>query len=332
MFNFQNITGNEFLIESLKKSFNFNTIYHSYIFNGSAGLGKKLISFSFAKLILCENPNNENPCDKCYSCLTFENKNNPDVIFIESDKKTLGIDLIREEIIKEAYVKPFKSKYKIFIILKADTMTVQAQNSLLKIIENPPKHLKIFLLSENYNSLLPTILSRCIILKLSPLPSQAIKNTLISKHNINEEKSEIFSIYAQGSLGKALKISLFEEFIIMREDMILGLKDLLDKDLINLYNLVNKFERYKENVYDLLEILFLIYRDCIVFKNTQNKELIIQKDVEDLITSISKKFSNKKIIKSLDYILEAKTRIDKNVGFNMVMEYLFIKLKERRNA
>lgn len=329
MFTFQNVIGNNDLIQNLKDSSLSKKLLHSYIFSGDTGLGKKLIAFSFVKLILCESPVNNDCCNKCSSCMTFETNNHPDVIFVESDKKSIGIDLVREKIVKNINIKPFKYKHKIFIIKNAHTMTIQAQNALLKIIEEPPKYAIFILITQNSNYFLPTILSRCVIFKLKPLKINEVENLLIEKQDIEPNMAKIYSNYAQGSMGRALKIATSQEFISMREEAIFGLKKLLSEDLISIYKFINKLEKYKENIQEVLDIFFLTYRDIMVYKNTNSIDFITQKDIYNIIVDMSNILSNKRAIRGINSILQAKTHINKNANFHMVMEFLFIKLKEK---
>ncbi len=326
MYTFENIVGNENIVNSFIKSSENNTVSHAYILDGKEKTGKQLISKTFAKLLLCENSKSK-PCLSCSSCISFETGNNPDFFFIESDKKSLGVSDVRENIIKNLETKPFKYKYKVFIIKDAHNMTVQAQNAILKTIEEPPNFAIFILLSKNYNSFLPTILSRCVLFKIKPLSPAIIKQFLINK-NINQTMAKFYSIYSRGSIGRALNIAYSEKFINFRQDIINDIVKLDSLDLIQMYNLIKKYEDIKEDINDILDIYLLVYRDSLIFKQTNNFNMIIQTDIKTNIKEISN-MSTKNLVNKIEALLKAKLYLEQNSNFNMTMECLFLKLKEK---
>ena len=151
---FEKIIGNNKIKNELIKAFSTNSIAHSYIFSGQYGIGKKQIAIEFAKMILCLNKDNA-PCGKCKSCLELENDNNPDFNIIKPDGK-IKIDQIRQ-MLEKVYEKPIISDKKVYIIDDAETMTVEAQNCLLKTLEEPPEYIVIILITSNESNLINTI-------------------------------------------------------------------------------------------------------------------------------------------------------------------------------
>ncbi len=326
MYKFENIVGNNNIINNLIKSSENDAISHAYILDGKEKTGKELIAKTFAKLLLCEN-SKSSPCLKCSSCISFESGNNPDFFLIDNDKKSLGVLDVRQKLIKNLQTKPFKYKYKIFIIKNSHNMTAQAQNAILKTIEEPPSFAVFIFLTKNYNSFLPTILSRCILFKIRPISPYLIENFLISK-GINKNVAKFYSIYSRGSIGKALDISCSEKFISFRKDIISDIEKLDSLDLIQMYNLINKYEKIKNDIDEVINIYLLIYRDSLIFKQTNNFKYVIQKDIEECIKKISH-MSIKNLINKIEALLKTKIYLSQNSNFNMTMECLFLKLKEK---
>lgn len=328
MYEFDEIYGNENIIKSLKNSIKNSTISNAYIFDGAEKTGKETIAKCFAKLIQCQE-SSTSPCKKCASCLSFDNGNNPDIIYLKSDKKTIGIEEIREKIIKNVDIKPFNFKYKIFIIKDAHKMTIQAQNAILKTMEEPPSYVVFLLLSKNYNLFLPTILSRCILFKIKPINLNLIEKYLQnSTEEFDKKNIDIYVAYSEGSIGKAMQIATSKEFFEIRKLTIEEITFLEEKDLIQMYDLINKFENYKENIQDILDIFLLTYRDCLIYKKFNSFEKVIQKDIKNLILDLSK-MSIKNLINKIEAILNTKLYLQQNANFNMAMECLFLKLKEK---
>ena len=159
MVSFNNIIGHEEIIRHLKNAMTTGKISHSYIFTGRPGSGKKLLATTYAMTLQCEAGGTE-PCQKCDSCKKAMGKNHPDIIMVNHEKPgTITIDEVRDQVIHDVAIKPYCSQHKIYIIPDAEMMTVQAQNALLKTIEEPPEYAVIMLLTSNVDALLPTIQS-----------------------------------------------------------------------------------------------------------------------------------------------------------------------------
>jgi DNA polymerase III subunit delta' len=138
MVSFLDVIGHQDIILHMKNAFVMNKVSHAYILEGDEGMGKKMLSNCFIKLLQCESPKGDEPCNTCESCVLINSGNHPDVIYVKPTKKTgYGVSDVRDQMVKDIYIKPYRSKYKIYIIEEADTMTIQAQNSILKTIEEP---------------------------------------------------------------------------------------------------------------------------------------------------------------------------------------------------
>ena len=160
---FQDILGNDMVKEHFKKAIENHKISHAYILTGEAGMGRKSIANAFAMTLLCEKGGNE-PCMVCHSCKQVLGGNHPDLIYVTHSKPgSIGVDDIREQINDTIMIRPYSSYYKIYIVDEAEKMTVQAQNALLKTMEEPPSYAVIILITTNQEAFLPTILSRCVL-------------------------------------------------------------------------------------------------------------------------------------------------------------------------
>ena len=176
MAGFKDIIGHEMIKDHFQKAIEYHKVSHAYILSGEQGMGRKMLAKAFAMTLLCEKSDKE-PCMECHSCKQILSGNHPDVIWVTHEKlNSIGVDDIREQINDTIQIKPYSSAYKIYLIDEAEKMTVQAQNALLKTIEEPPAYAIIILMTTNEETFLPTILSRCIKLKLKPLKDQTISS------------------------------------------------------------------------------------------------------------------------------------------------------------
>ncbi len=234
------IKGNLKTRQELNKIIKNNNVLHSYLFLGEEGIGKKEIAYEFAKNILCLNKNEE--CN-CKSCLCFDSQNHPDFKIINEEGENIKINTIRE-MIQTVYEKPILSDKKVYIINDSDKMTKEAQNSLLKTLEEPPEYIVIILIASNSDMILNTIKSRCTKIVFERLSNEDILQIAREK-NINTDISiNMYEVF-NGSIGKALRIlekkdtyNQLEEFInsmmtLDKLDFFTKTKELFDKEYIN---------------------------------------------------------------------------------------------------
>lgn len=326
--NFNQIIGHEKIIEHLKTSIIHNRINHAYIFDGVKGIGKKTLSKAFAKALNCESGGADS-CNRCTSCKTFDENNNPDIIYVTHQKKDITVSDIRDQIVKNITLKPYRNKYKIFIIPEADKMNILAQNAFLKTLEEPPEYGIFLLLCENYNKFLVTILSRCIMFKMNPLPYNLVAEYLIKNLDITPEQAQLYSIYSQGSIGKATELINSEEFRDTRDMAVETTIKLETADMIELYSLVDTLKEQRPLIDQVLEIMYLIYRDALVFKQTGNRNKLIQKDKLAQTEIIAKKATIYQLINRCDAINDTRTKLNHNGNAQLLLETLFFKIKEK---
>lgn len=328
MADFNAVAGHERIIKSLRESIKNDMTSHAYIFCGNKGSGRNLTAGAFAKTANCLSPINGNACGKCPSCIQFESGNNPDVFYVKATKTiSISVDDIREQIVNEVKIKPYSYKRKIFIIDKADTMTSQAQNALLKTLEEPPKYVLIILIAENTENFLPTVLSRCVMMKFSPISVNLIKNYLINNCAMNEDDAAFYAEYSIGSIGEALRLSGDENFYQMRNDIISCLDRLDTMDFISAMLMAKEMEKYKAYS-ELFDIMYMFYRDVFCMRLFKDDRYVIQKDKIGLIEKKAKNLNEQTIAKRLDFIMDIKKKIRQNTAFRLSMEVLFMNLKE----
>jgi len=326
---FNQVTGHESTIAHLKTAIQTDKLSHAYIFSGEDGMGKNLLANAFVQALQCENKiMDTDACGKCKSCVQVESGNHPDIIRVTHEKASIGVDDIRLQLNNDMFIKPYSSKYKIYIIDEAEKMTEQAQNALLKTLEEPPHYGIILLLTNNLSSLLPTILSRCITLKLKAVDQNKIKEFLMSEHKIPDYLAELSAVFAQGNVGKALQFASSEEFSEMKKDVLHLLKYLDDMELYEVVERLKLFSAKKDYIDYYLDFIVLWYRDVLMYKVTTNINLLIYKsEVSDIAKQASlRSYEGLEII--IKAIEKAKVRLDANVNFDIAIELMFLTIKE----
>lgn len=273
---FNNIIGNDKIKEVLINSIKINKTSHSYLFVGTEGIGKSLIAKEFAKMILCTGENKY--CNKCKSCIEFDTDNNPDFKIIEPDGNSLKIEQIREFQSKVAE-KPIISDKKVYIINDSDKMTQEAQNCLLKTLEEPPDYVVIILIGSNENAFLSTIKSRCMILHFNKISNEEIEKYLKEKYQITINSKILIDAF-QGSIGKAIQLKEKQEEYENIEKIIYSLEKKDKIDILNMSEIIYKSKDEKAEILDYMNVVFINlakksskYANCIGIMEDTKKRL-----------------------------------------------------------
>lgn len=225
-------------------------------------------------------------------------------------------------------IKPYQGPYKVYIIPHADTMTVQAQNALLKTIEEPPKYAVILLLTENADMLLATINSRCVMLKLRNIKDALIRKYLMENLEVPDYKADMCTAFAQGNLGRAIMLANSEHFNEIREEALHLLRHIKDMEISEIVEAVSRAAMYKLEITDYLDIIMIWYRDVLLYKATRETEKVVLKDQVNYMKEQAKRSSYEGIEQILASLENAKARLRANVNFDLVMELLFLTIKE----
>lgn len=325
---FQDVVGHQEVITHLKNAISMNKVSHAYIIGGEAGSGKKMLATLFATTLLCEKQGTD-PCMECPSCKKAESRNHPDIIYVTHEKpNTISIDEIRGQLINDVQIKPYESRYKIYIIDEAQKLTLQAQNALLKTIEEPPAYAVILLLADNPDALLPTISSRCVILNLKPVADNLVKDYLMEHMHVPDYQAEIDASFAQGNIGKAERIAKSAEYGEIMENALKLAKYADEMPLSELVEEIRKLTADKNNMDDYLDILSMWFRDVLLFKATREVDTLVFKQEINAIRERAKKSSYEGLEKILNSIRTAGVRLRANVNFDLTMELLFLAMKE----
>ena len=328
MAGFTDIIGHNQIVEHLKNAIRMGKVSHAYILNGESNAGKMMLAESFAMALQCETGKDE-PCMNCRSCHQAAEHNQPDIIYVTHEKpNVISVDDIRHQLNNDIVIKPYSSKYKIYIVDEAEKMNTQAQNALLKTIEEPPAYGVILLLTTNADAFLPTILSRCITLNLKSVNEDLIKEYLMKKYHIPDYQADVCAAFAQGNVGKAIQLASSGEFNELKAAAISLVKKLEDMDLYELNECIKQINEFKPKIQEYFDLLTLWFRDVLYMKATNDvNNLIFKDEVYDI-----KKQAARKSYVGIETILQAleqsRVRLNANVNFDLVIELLLLTIKE----
>ena len=329
MATFHDIIGQEQIKEHLQNAISAKKISHAYIINGEKSSGKEFIARVFAMTLQCEKGGTE-PCQECHSCKQALSDNQPDIIYVSHEKpNTISVDDIRAQINNDIAIKPYSSPYKIYIIPDAEMMTVQAQNAILKTIEEPPEYAVIMLLTSNIDSLLPTIRSRCVRLDLKVVDDSLVKEYLMEHLHVPDYQAEIDASYAQGSIGKAKEAATSQEFADMTANALKILKYANSMEVYELTEAIKTLTADKNNINDYLDIFQFWFRDVLMFKATREIDNLVFKQEINFIREQASERSYENIEKILEELEKTKVRLRANVNLELALELLFLTIREK---
>ena len=328
MAGFHDILGHEQIIAHLQNAIEEDKVSHAYIFNGPEASGKMMLAEAFAMALQCEGEG-KRPCLECRSCRQAADHNQPHIIYVSHEKpNTIGVDDIRTQINNDIDIKPYSSRYKVYIVDEAQKMNQQAQNALLKTIEEPPAYAIILLLTTNADSFLQTILSRCITLNLKAVKEDKIKEYLMKHYQIPDYQADICAAFSQGNVGKAIQLASSEEFGELKASVLQLMKRLEDIDLYEMTGAVKQIAEYKLSVNDYFDLMMIWFRDVLYLKATNDVDGLIFKDEVYDIKKQAAKRSYQGIETILEALEKAKIRLNANVNFDLVIELLLLTIKE----
>ncbi|WP_027339742.1 DNA polymerase III subunit delta' [Halonatronum saccharophilum] len=321
---FNDLVGQDLAKTILKRSLKADRLSHAYLFIGESGLGKDIAAFEFSKAINCHESEDDS-CGECISCRKAVNNNHPDIKEIRPEGASIKIDQIRE-LQQEIIYKPYESKKKVYIIYSGDKMNIQAANSLLKTLEEPPSHAIIILLADNVNKILPTIISRCQLIRFKRVSELLIKDNIISNYGLDEKKADLITALSGGRYKVALNLIEDQELLQERDrvlDLIISFKGI---DKVEAFSVVQDLLDDRERISQILDQILVWYRDLLVLK--LNKEVnLVNIDYLDQL----EKESNGWNIKGLEDIIKLIEETNNvirgiNVNLQLSLEVMMLKL------
>lgn len=328
MATFESIIGQGHIKEHFQKAISANKISHAYVISGEKGVGKEFIANTVAMALQCEKGGIE-PCMECHSCRQALTKNQPDIITLTYEKpNTIGVEDVRGQIVNDVMIKPYSSKWKIYIINDGEKMSVQAQNALLKTLEEPPAYVVILILTSNSSLLLETIISRCTVLNMRPVEDKTVRKYLMETLHVPDYQADICVAFARGNIGKAKSLATSEDFENIKREAITVLKYIHEMDVGEFLQSIKKISEYKMSIDDYLDIMMIWYRDVLLFKATNDLNDLVFKEEVKYIRERASRSTYEGIEIIIKAVEKTKVRLKANVNFDLAMELLMLTIKE----
>lgn len=325
MYGFSHIY-HEDLMQTLVDSVHSAAHQHAYIFEGPEGIGKRESARLFAAALTCLHPKSA-PCGTCPSCIQSKSDTNPDIIYVNTgEKKSIGTDRIRE-IASDSYVRPFSSMCKVYLIEEGDSLTEQAQNAFLKVLEEPPEYVVFVILTSNAALLLETIRSRCVLIRFAALSERQIRAYLKEKYPDQADKIDFLAAYSGGVPGEADRIAENDAFYALRESALSELDFLLSVRTLSAYHAAEFFEANKEDIATILSLWQGFFRDMLLLSCASAKA-VINTDCVDVLQKKRMAVSERSCIAILDVLFTASQMHRRYVNSRALSLYVALRIKE----
>lgn len=322
---FSDVLGQDSIKRALKEAIERDHLGHAYLFYGESGIGKSMMVKIFARKILCSSGTEEG-CS-CSNCQMFFAGMHPDCYIVECEGSSIGVDKIRK-MQTQVIMKPTYGGKKVFVIDDANNMTVDAQNALLKTLEDPPEYAVILLCSNNYDGLLDTIKSRLVKYSFKKNSNYDLREYLKRKKIASGIDEDFLISYANGNIGNLISIMEDDEKRALRDVVIDCALNIKKMDRVKVIDAINFFVDNKDDVEYMLSMFMTVYRDILIIKKTKDDTLLTNIDKKIMILNKQNDFKQDELTRDIEIIEKTLDYINKNANFGLSMEVMFYEMQE----
>ncbi len=327
---FGDIVGQEKAKQILRLAFQRQKTSHAYLFQGPAGVGKKLAASAFAAFLNCREEGRDDSCGQCPACRKMASGNHPDFMVIEPDGVQIKIDQIRA--LKRALsYPPVEAGYRVVVLADIHQTMVRREvaNSLLKTLEEPPAQTVFVLTAVEAAGILPTIVSRCQVIPFYPLPYELVCAAL-TDDGLPPDRAYAMASIAEGSIGRARDLAK-TDLLEVRKTIVEGLSGLDQTQagaVERLFALSEQASLRKEELVDLLELLKLWIKDLMVIGSGGPTKYLVNHDLRQTMAKVQRRWSIAQLVERVDLIGQAQKQLRHNCNRAFVCEVLFWSLIE----
>lgn len=336
---FRDVVNQDHAVLLLRSAVRAGKVGHAYLFVGPSGVGRRTLALAFAQLLNCERPDGD-ACGECVACQKIARGNHPDVRvldiahgqYLEAPSKDhkgkeIPVDQIRA-LRQDAVFPPYEGRWKVYIIADAERMNASAANSLLKTLEEPPARVTFILVAESSVALLPTIVSRCQLIRFSFLKTDDIERALMGRWALTSDRARVLAVLADGRLGRALEWAASEERLEARDRLLDLLPGLETSDLIARLDAAEALAKDPELLPELLDLAVLWFRDLLVWKQLQEPSLLTNRDRQAQIARLAGDCTDAMLGARIEAVEAAKESLRRNVNPRLALEKLFLSFGE----
>jgi DNA polymerase III subunit delta' len=320
--------GNPNLLDTLKNQLQARRLPHSLLFVGPEGVGKRTLALCLAKAVNCPNSDGTDFCGHCNSCRKIEEGMHPDVREVEPEGQFIKIEQMRE-LSREVFFSPFEAKRRFFLINHAERLKMEAANSILKTLEEPPKTSHLILLTPRSDELLGTIRSRCHTYRFSPLPLEAMEKLLHDKSSFSQEHQNLLIRLCNGSIGKALQFNL-DPYLEKRDELLVLLSHCLPNlSYTKVSRVLTPLSKAKDAFPEYLEILYSLLRDLVLIQLDRESPIVTNQDIASQLYDLAIQVKMPALEEAIHVLDHLESGAKRNINRSLGMDQFVLKLSGR---
>ena len=323
------LLGHEWAVELLKRDIQTDGLRHAYLFTGARGIGRRTLALRFVQALNCPNPSAPGePCLVCRTCQQIERQQYADLSLVQAEQegKEIKIDQVRS-LQHSLSLAPYESRYRIALLLNFQDANANAQNAMLKTLEEAPARVILLVTSDTLEGLLPTISSRCETIRLSPLPLERVASYLREKHGLEASRAQTYAHLSEGRVGFALRLLANPSELEKRQVFIDQVSGLLSANrrarFAYVETLTRDRDKARENMRQALMAWLSYWRDML-FCITGAETPLVNLEKQEELDRLAAKLSLPAVCRVLDGLETALERLDANVNPRLLGEALLL--------
>ncbi len=336
----EDVCAQDIAVRALRASIARGQVAHAYLFAGPRSSGKTTAALAFASALNCANPTEDgDTCGLCMSCIRIEAGGDADVQMISPDGDQTKMEQM-QAMIKNLNYAPLSGKYRVFIIEQADTLNAHSENSILKILEEPPPYAVLILLSSNPNSLLPTIRSRCRTVRFRRAKQEEVAEALRGRFDLPEDEVRTIAACSQGLIGRAFQLASGSVLLDERRIVLQSIREYAEQPPVaairTAEGLVSLAKPRKNDpdertrvrrLTDMLEHILSWYADLLSLKVRNDASLITNVDYMDDLRAQAQRYSTERLGQSVRTIMDTRRYLEGNITPQLALESMFFDLR-----
>ena len=321
------VIGHEGVVQQLQAAARMQQPAHAYLFTGPASVGKTTLALAFAQALNCgaQDP----PCGQCRVCQLTAQGRHPDVAVIQAGNGVIRIEQIRE-LQRQAVLAPVEVRWRVFVIPNIERATREAANSLLKTLEEPPSHVVLLLTALDAEALLPTIVSRCRVVSLRPLPVQQVRQALETRWHVDSDQAALLARLSGGRIGWAITALQDPGTLERRQTALDALVTVLPAGPLERLALAERMHKARTAVEETLALWLSWWRDLLLLRHGLDEGMLTNVDRREELQTLAGQFTSQQITHVVQAIQQTLRRIDGNVNPRLALEALLLTLPRPR--
>ena len=321
------VIGHEWAVELLKRGLAMDHLSHAYLFVGPPQVGKTSLAFYLAYALNCLDPETK-PCGSCGACRKIAKGLHPDVRVIDEPGSSVKIDQIRE-LQREMSLSPFEGRWRVYILCNFQQATSEAANCLLKTLEEPPPKVALILTATQAEMLLPTIVSRCQVFNLRPLPISQVQQALQAHWGIGTRQANLLARLSEGRIGWAIEASNNDTLLRNREKYFVALEQALRQERTARMRLAQQLSQNPLALPDVFDSWQSWWRDLLLAKSG-NVHALTNADREQTVLNEAQHYTLGEILFCLRAVQHAAQQVEQNVNPRLALEVLLLRMPRYR--